>query len=427
MRVLAGYWTHGGYVNWDTGFGFRRWHQAKKLGLSQQALIGIATAPGLAPRPNAPAWAKWMLDRGFEFYERQLARDGDEPPGLFFGVHELPQPAESARLALARMSLQRGARDRGRARLRAREGAAAAVRVRPRHGAAGGHDGRLQHRDRPEQPRRVPVRRDRPRPALRRPPGGRGRDRRAAAGVVRAARARHLRPAHVRAASSRTAAGCGSRRRRTACARAARRGRAARTPARSRTCARPGSRAGAAGWRARATASPRSSCRRPGRCGGRARAGRASGGRAVPELGRGRAGDAVLRGGGTRRLGTVRVPLRRVAHLRVESRNGAYVVLPRTRPRGATVHLLHPRPQSSAPLAGPTLAVQLVRERRVRTAPLQRPLRPRGKRAGRGDRGPHGKVSGGGAPRPADHARSPRRRARRISGGAAPREPASPG
>ena len=104
MRVLAGYWTHGGYVNWDTGFGFRRWHQAKKLGLSQQALIGIATAPGLAPRPNAPAWAKWMLDRGFEFYERQLARAGDEPPGLFFGVHKLPQPAESARLALARMS-----------------------------------------------------------------------------------------------------------------------------------------------------------------------------------------------------------------------------------------------------------------------------------------------------------------------------------
>ena len=104
MRVLAGYWTHGGYVNWDTGFGFRRWHQSKKLALSQQALIGIATAPGLAPHPSAPAWAKWMLDRGFEFYERQLARAGDVPPGLFFGVHAHPQPAESARLALARMS-----------------------------------------------------------------------------------------------------------------------------------------------------------------------------------------------------------------------------------------------------------------------------------------------------------------------------------
>ena len=102
MRVLAGYWTHGGYLNWDTGFGFRRWHQTKKLGLSQQALIGIATAPGLAPHPSAPAWAKWMLDRGFDFYERQLERDGDEPPGLFFGVHKLPQPTRRARASRSR-------------------------------------------------------------------------------------------------------------------------------------------------------------------------------------------------------------------------------------------------------------------------------------------------------------------------------------
>src|SRR5215218_10202228 len=104
MRVLAGYWTHGGYLNWDTGFGFRRWHQTKKLGLSQQALIGIATAPGLAPHPSAPAWAKWMLDRGFALYERELARAGDVPPGLLFGVDTLPQLMESARLALVRMT-----------------------------------------------------------------------------------------------------------------------------------------------------------------------------------------------------------------------------------------------------------------------------------------------------------------------------------
>ena len=104
MRVLAGYWTHGGYLNWDTGFGFERWHQAKKLGLSQQALIGIASAPSLAPRRAAPAWAKWMLDRGFGVYERQLARNGGEPPGLLFGVNAVPQQSESARLGLARMT-----------------------------------------------------------------------------------------------------------------------------------------------------------------------------------------------------------------------------------------------------------------------------------------------------------------------------------
>ena len=31
-RAIAGYWTHGGYLNWDTGLGFHRWHQRKKVG-----------------------------------------------------------------------------------------------------------------------------------------------------------------------------------------------------------------------------------------------------------------------------------------------------------------------------------------------------------------------------------------------------------
>jgi hypothetical protein len=62
----------------------------------------------------------------------------------------------------------------------------------------------------------------------------------------------------------------------------------------------------------------------------------------------------------------VRIPLSRIASLQVDSRNGTYVVLPRTRPRGAMVHLLRTHPQSSAPLAGPTLAVQLMRASRAR-------------------------------------------------------------
>jgi hypothetical protein len=76
----------------------------------------------------------------------------------------------------------------------------------------------------------------------------------------------------------------------------------------------------------------------------------------------------VLRDGRSQPLGPVRIPLRRVAHLRVQSRDGAYVVLPRTRPAGATVHLLPVRPQSSAPLAGPSLAVQLLRASRASRA-----------------------------------------------------------
>jgi hypothetical protein len=100
-RVLAGYWTHAGYLNWDTGLGFRRWHQAKKLGLSQQALIGIASAPGLAG-PRTRAWAKWILDRGFAFYARQAR--GGVAPGVFFGVRVVPQSLGAARLAAARIA-----------------------------------------------------------------------------------------------------------------------------------------------------------------------------------------------------------------------------------------------------------------------------------------------------------------------------------
>jgi hypothetical protein len=101
-RVLAGYWTHSGYLNWDSGLGFHRWHQAKKLGLAQQALIGMATAPTLLADRRYAAYAKWILDRGLGFYERQAVRAGGIAPGLFFGVHVIPQSAASARLAAAR-------------------------------------------------------------------------------------------------------------------------------------------------------------------------------------------------------------------------------------------------------------------------------------------------------------------------------------
>jgi hypothetical protein len=101
-RVLAGYWTHSGYLNWDSGLGFHRWHQAKKLGLAQQALIGMATAPTLLADRRYGAYAKWILDRGLAFYERQAVRAGGIAPGLFFGVHVIPQSVASARLAAAR-------------------------------------------------------------------------------------------------------------------------------------------------------------------------------------------------------------------------------------------------------------------------------------------------------------------------------------
>ena len=102
-RVIAGYWTHAGYLNWDTGFGFERWHQAKKVGLSAQALIGLAASDTLGLEPRWRAWAKDILDNGLRFYERQSLRAGGVPPALFFGVHKVPQTPASARLGAARM------------------------------------------------------------------------------------------------------------------------------------------------------------------------------------------------------------------------------------------------------------------------------------------------------------------------------------
>ena len=42
-------------MNWDTGLGFERWHQGKKLGLTQEALIGLASSDTLLP---SPVWGR---------------------------------------------------------------------------------------------------------------------------------------------------------------------------------------------------------------------------------------------------------------------------------------------------------------------------------------------------------------------------------
>lgn len=102
-RVLCGYWTHGGYLNWDTGAAFRRWHQGKKLGLAQTALLGIATAPSLQPAPEYGRWAKYLFDRGLELYDR-WSRGGEElPPPVLYGVTRTPGGLTDARLTAARM------------------------------------------------------------------------------------------------------------------------------------------------------------------------------------------------------------------------------------------------------------------------------------------------------------------------------------
>jgi hypothetical protein len=102
-RAMAGYWTHAGYMNWDSGLGFERWHQAKKLGLAQQALIGIAQTPQLQPGREWGRWAKWMVDRGLRFYERLPVAEAGLPEPVLFQLFTVPQTVGSARLAAARL------------------------------------------------------------------------------------------------------------------------------------------------------------------------------------------------------------------------------------------------------------------------------------------------------------------------------------
>ena len=197
-RAIAGYWTHGGYLNWDTGLGFERWHLGKKYGLAQQALIGIAQTPRLQPGRSWGPWAKWMFDRGLAVYERLPVTETGLPAPVRFGLYSFPQI--NGRRAAGRQPApsERRPRGRGRARAHARRGPAAALCLRPRHRAARDHHAHVQHRDHRGQPARVPVRRDRTRAAVRCRPGRRRQHRRARTFRVRAARPHAQRRTRVR-------------------------------------------------------------------------------------------------------------------------------------------------------------------------------------------------------------------------------------
>ena len=102
-RVLCGYFTHAGYLNWDTGASFRRWHQATKFGLAQGALLGIACAPSLQPAPEHGRWARYLFDRGLALFDRWSGGGEELPPPVLFGVTRTPGGLSEARLSAARI------------------------------------------------------------------------------------------------------------------------------------------------------------------------------------------------------------------------------------------------------------------------------------------------------------------------------------
>jgi hypothetical protein len=105
-HVVCAYWTHGGYLNWDTGYGFRRWHAGRTWALAQQGLLAIAASPRFHPRPELGGWAKHVFDRGLALYERlsRAAVDGKGiAPSNLYDVNVAPLGPSIRELFAARM------------------------------------------------------------------------------------------------------------------------------------------------------------------------------------------------------------------------------------------------------------------------------------------------------------------------------------
>ena len=87
-RALPAYWTHSGYVNWDTGLYLYRWHLSRYWAWCCQGLLAIASSKNFVT-DNERRWAKFMFDRSLDLYERFTERwddDRREPGSSLYGV-----------------------------------------------------------------------------------------------------------------------------------------------------------------------------------------------------------------------------------------------------------------------------------------------------------------------------------------------------
>ena len=102
-RVIAGYWTHAGSLNWDTGLGFPRWHQRKKVAARAgradrrggRARAAAGTALGGVGEVDARPWPR-ALRRG------DRARAAGSRPRSPTASTSSPQNRGNAYLAAAR-------------------------------------------------------------------------------------------------------------------------------------------------------------------------------------------------------------------------------------------------------------------------------------------------------------------------------------
>jgi hypothetical protein len=99
QRVLYGYWTHAGFMNWDSGWSYERWMKGKAWAYAQQGLIAIATSPTFQLREAEGPYAKYLFDRGLRLYEhlsyQKGAREPFRPSAELFHIGEQGTPAST--------------------------------------------------------------------------------------------------------------------------------------------------------------------------------------------------------------------------------------------------------------------------------------------------------------------------------------------
>ena len=181
-RALPAYWTHSGYMNWDTGLYLYRWHLSRYWAWSCQGLLAIATSQNFVD-DDERRWAKHIFDRSLALYERFSERwddDRREPGSSLYGIttkFSEGRHFELARFqALAAEAVLRGLGDKPA------EEPPPLYAFDPADRPADRHDAELQHRDHGGQQRRVPLRRHRARAAVRLEAARRLPHRRAGAG-----------------------------------------------------------------------------------------------------------------------------------------------------------------------------------------------------------------------------------------------------
>lgn len=115
-RALPAYWTHSGYLNWDTGVHPGRWNTGHYWAFALDGLAAVATAPSELCEPEQGEWAKHLFDRALATYVRLVSERDDgvriprsplltltpdkEPASALFAVRFQSQATRAAYLGL---------------------------------------------------------------------------------------------------------------------------------------------------------------------------------------------------------------------------------------------------------------------------------------------------------------------------------------